>query len=121
MYQVGDSVILSESMLRFFNETGPHLIIGRKGNQYLIAGKNGWSLGKADKEEYQVDDRYLRQPVWVIDINNIVDIAKKELSGTRCKSCGAACAWTILDAYHQFTCASCKKAGKVVMAKIMLN
>lgn len=120
MYQIGDIVILNESMRRLFEETGPHLIIGHKGSEYLVLTKNGWDLSDSDKQEYSVDGKYLRQSVWLVSLGSISSIAQKEFAETKCKACGLVCVWVLLDSYGQFVCASCKKSGQMA-AKIYFN
>jgi len=107
MYQVGDNVVLVDGLQQFFNEVGPHLIIGQHDDQYIVLSRNGWVLKHDSVEKYGVDPKYLKHAVWIIDVTQIVKIAATE-SGVKCIKCGIVCAWGKLDTYGSYTCQSCK-------------
>lgn len=106
MYQIGDNVILADGLQKFFNEVGPHLIIGQKSDQYIILSRNGWALKSDNIEKYGVDPKYIKHAVWIVDRDQIVKIAPIE-QGAKCQRCGTVCAWNKMDIFGRYTCQSC--------------
>jgi hypothetical protein len=74
MHEIGDLIMADDALQTFYGEDGPHMIIGKCGDSYIISGQNGFEIKESDIAKYGMDKKYRRMTGWIIYDNNIMRV-----------------------------------------------